>query len=409
MLYLICFVTYFISYKAFLRSEQLLFPENPPPQKAQILFAIFITLIYFLYTFYGDYKYEAFALFCIPMSYFLGFYFILKQHPYIILFRTYLVYFTLFALRMIVIASLALYNDMSIAKFLSTQDYHLSVTTKSFVLLAFFQCLFVYCFKITNTTQVLKDKKNFQFSIYMISVVFVYVSITAYLLYNSDVDDMRLTYLALKVGVCTVVGYVVSIFLNYSLSTMRLQKQKADKLTEEVLQEQKNVQLLEVEATIDSFTGFYIRDVAFNRIDHFLNDKEPFYICFIDMNELKIVNDTYGHDEGDFYILETTRVISEYFSSDTNVRYGGDEFLIIGKFHEENTHPLLQMETCAGKIHEIGKIHNKPYETSISFGLIVIKDDKDFTNLDDLIKCADEEMYLHKKSLKKERSVLSPV
>lgn len=56
----------------------------------------------------------------------------------------------------------------------------------------------------------------------------------------------------------------------------------------------------------------------------------PFTISYINVNGLKAVNDTYGHEEGDYLILTSTRFMRESIrETDIICRFGGDEFLII--------------------------------------------------------------------------------
>ncbi len=55
-----------------------------------------------------------------------------------------------------------------------------------------------------------------------------------------------------------------------------------------------------------------------------------FVICFIDINELKEVNDNFGNSEGDFYIQKVCSLIeTEKGENDVIFRMGGDEFVIV--------------------------------------------------------------------------------
>jgi diguanylate cyclase (GGDEF)-like protein/PAS domain S-box-containing protein len=60
-----------------------------------------------------------------------------------------------------------------------------------------------------------------------------------------------------------------------------------------------------------------------------LRDNVPLAIAFIDLNDFKIVNDTYGHDAGDIVLCETARrLMSIVRASDVVARIGGDEFVV---------------------------------------------------------------------------------
>lgn len=122
-------------------------------------------------------------------------------------------------------------------------------------------------------------------------------------------------------------------------------------------------------------------------------------ICYIDVDRLKEVNDTYGHQEGDDYILFVTNVMKEIIrESDGLSRLGGDEFLLVL--------PECDIEKAAyvlKRIEQALESHNerktKPYKLGISYGLAAY-DFQEQTNIDRLISRADVEMYKHKRNKK---------
>lgn len=64
-----------------------------------------------------------------------------------------------------------------------------------------------------------------------------------------------------------------------------------------------------------------------------------FAIIMIDLNNLKKVNDTYGHEKGDAYIIGAGKMLSDIFGSDSLYRFGGDEFVVLlrgEKYGERN-------------------------------------------------------------------------
>ena len=87
-------------------------------------------------------------------------------------------------------------------------------------------------------------------------------------------------------------------------------------------------------AFFDSLTGLPNRDLCNNRLEHILvhakRSKSLAAILFIDLDSFKAVNDTYGHDAGDYVLKETAIRMSERLrSDDTLARIAGDEFIII--------------------------------------------------------------------------------
>jgi len=145
----------------------------------------------------------------------------------------------------------------------------------------------------------------------------------------------------------------------------------------------------------DPLTQLYNRSYGIKEIeDAFLNykrDKEEFSIIFLDVDNLKTINDNLGHDYGDYVlqkIAETIRGIIR--QNDYAVRWGGDEFLIILK-KTGNDIAMKIAERIKDKIREIfeGKL-------SISYGVESIS--PDIINYEEVIKRADTKMYAHKVS-----------
>jgi diguanylate cyclase (GGDEF) domain len=120
----------------------------------------------------------------------------------------------------------------------------------------------------------------------------------------------------------------------------------------------------------------------------------PVTVCFVDMDGLKGINDSYGHHEGDFAIKAMSDAISLACGT-VNIcgRFGGDEFVILGtgsdfaeKFKKRLTARLASQN----------RKHDKPYKLSASLGYITTVP-KSTDSLFDLIQKADERMYEVKK------------
>ena len=84
----------------------------------------------------------------------------------------------------------------------------------------------------------------------------------------------------------------------------------------------------------DGLTGVATRTFFLNQAEQLLQDKtkeNKLTLCFIDLDDLKILNDTYGHQIGDIVLKKIGSVLREYEKKyDGYVgRYGGDEFIII--------------------------------------------------------------------------------
>ena len=106
-----------------------------------------------------------------------------------------------------------------------------------------------------------------------------------------------------------------------------------------VIEEERRTQQIELDQTkvkvlIDPLTGVYSKHAYVDHeaeIDSQINDNKmgPFAVVVFDLNELKRTNDTLGHEAGDEYIIQATRIIAKYFPNINIYRVGGDEFTVI--------------------------------------------------------------------------------
>ncbi len=162
---------------------------------------------------------------------------------------------------------------------------------------------------------------------------------------------------------------------------------------------------LNYERDYDMLTGIYNR-LAFRRKANAIfmkgNLNNAAFIMF-DLDNLKYVNDTFGHDMGDVYIKTAASIIQETFDNNAVVgRMSGDEFYVFMHHFEEK--------------EDIQKYTDKLYKT-LEERPIVLSDESEFrirmsggiawygidsTNLDELIKFSDFAMYTGKHTLKGE-------
>jgi len=144
----------------------------------------------------------------------------------------------------------------------------------------------------------------------------------------------------------------------------------------------------------DSLTGLYNRiyfEEEINRIERARYDTVGVVSC--DVDGLKLVNDTLGHDQGDNLLIAAARVIRESFrDGDLVARIGGDEFSVILPNTTESA-----VENACQRIQEAVANHNALHPElplSISIGFAV--SNGVYRNAKDLFKDADNNMYLKK-------------
>ncbi|MDQ0206182.1 sensor domain-containing diguanylate cyclase [Alkalicoccobacillus murimartini] len=156
-----------------------------------------------------------------------------------------------------------------------------------------------------------------------------------------------------------------------------------------------------IHASRDSLTGCYNRRTGMNVLQELIQEaKSPgLVICFIDINNLKSVNDQYGHSEGD-QLIQTMCQIIEMLRDPQDVffRYGGDEFVLV--FSQCS---LEQGKQKWQQIHEaldrLNHVSDRAYLVSVSCGFSFFEQGMHDT-IDELILKADKHMYINKKMMK---------
>ncbi len=160
-------------------------------------------------------------------------------------------------------------------------------------------------------------------------------------------------------------------------------------------------ELLEKEASTDSLTGLLNRRGFFARGTAFLEETRKRGLhatcLFADLDGMKNINDTLGHEEGDRALQEAGALLHKILGSwNLLARVGGDEFAALVE-HEEDRPPL---ETCR-KIEEAFQRHNQEnthsYHLAISTG-IASWDPGLPVSLGELLSRGDKKMYEHKDS-----------
>ena len=179
---------------------------------------------------------------------------------------------------------------------------------------------------------------------------------------------------------------------NLSKTTLDLQstKQKAMELSELALK--------------DSLTGIRNKtcyDKELQRIEwEIASGLTEFGVAMIDLNFLKRINDTYGHDKGNVAIITLCRIVCRVFEHSPVFRIGGDEFVVILKGNDLAHRDELVAEFNR-QLHERQENTQLEYweKTSAAIGYAVF-DPKIDKAYDNVFKRADEEMYKAKKAMK---------
>lgn len=161
------------------------------------------------------------------------------------------------------------------------------------------------------------------------------------------------------------------------------------------------VRALNHSSMTDEMTNLYNRRGIYYQMNDFIvNHKknENVYLFLADLDKLKTINDTYGHEYGDKAILLARDILKETFNHQSIIgRIGGDEFVVI--FKSVGTSFITHIEE---KIHTVTKrlndLHDYPFQVSISFGISVFGVDNEDIDFKHIIDEADVLMYERKKN-----------
>jgi len=114
-------------------------------------------------------------------------------------------------------------------------------------------------------------------------------------------------------------------------------------------------------------------------------------VIFGDMDNLKKINDTYGHEAGDRAIIAEAKMLQKLFrNSDIIGRLGGDEFGIVAAGLDEQVFSRLQTR-LADMCAEWNSTSGEPFHLSISLGTVTFSEDQ--SDLISLLKIADARQY----------------
>ncbi|GAC1660746.1 MAG: hypothetical protein PVS2B2_13220 [Candidatus Acidiferrum sp.] len=152
-------------------------------------------------------------------------------------------------------------------------------------------------------------------------------------------------------------------------------------------------------AITDELTGQYNRRGFLASATHQLklaqrNDQEVL-LLFCDVNNLKGINDSFGHQEGDLALVRTADALEETFrDSDIIARLSGDEFAVLASEASTADRQVIvpRLEESLSKLNDL----ESRYKLSLSVGIARF-DPRNPSSLGELIAQADEDMYAHKK------------
>ena len=173
-------------------------------------------------------------------------------------------------------------------------------------------------------------------------------------------------------------------------------------MTNQLISTSKYADEMDRAANIDALTKVRNKrayDVEVERINQEIADgKNAFGLVMIDLNYLKKINDTYGHDKGNEAIRTLCRTICQIFVHSPVFRIGGDEFVVVLQNHDYEH--LEELKALFEQEMEKLKGADKPWEgvsAAVGYALFDPALDK---GVEDVFERADHEMYEDKKRMK---------
>jgi diguanylate cyclase (GGDEF)-like protein len=160
-----------------------------------------------------------------------------------------------------------------------------------------------------------------------------------------------------------------------------------------VVKNYKSISFLKLLAYSDTLTGIKNRLALFLDCDKLISQNKPFTYIYMDLDDFKKVNDTYGHSVGDDYLKQFTKAAIETIGDKGSIyRMSGDEFVCI--YNEDKIDLLLA--TFDEKVMNLFEM-SVPF-LGVSIGYAKFPEDAD--SLDKLVNKADKIMYKVKKTNK---------
>ena len=150
----------------------------------------------------------------------------------------------------------------------------------------------------------------------------------------------------------------------------------------------------------DDLTGLHNRRgfllLAEQQVKLARRQRTPFLLLFMDLDQLKYVNDTFGHAEGNRALVEAADVLRRCFrQSDLLARFGGDEFAALA-FSSDESDDQAMGARLHGALDAVNCKPDRAYPLGFSMGILACSPSEEGT-IDQLLERADKLMYREKR------------
>ena len=154
---------------------------------------------------------------------------------------------------------------------------------------------------------------------------------------------------------------------------------------------------------IDDLTGLYNRRgfliFAKQQMKLARRNKRELLLVFVDLDGLKQINDTFGHQEGDRALVKTAEILKDTFrAADIIARLGGDEFTVLATVAQDENADIL-VNRLHDKLGKYNALAMCAYDLSISVGVARF-DAEETRSIEEMLVRADAAMYEDKRNKK---------
>jgi diguanylate cyclase (GGDEF)-like protein len=221
-----------------------------------------------------------------------------------------------------------------------------------------------------------------------------------------EMNGLELTKKAKKVkprmAIIIATGYIDAFSYDEAIEAGASDFLKKPFTVKELTARAKHVKIVEEMRNLalrDELTGLYNRRGFFTLIEHQLKltkrKKTGMFLLYADLDDLKVINDTWGHREGDVALIETAKILRKnYRESDIIARIGGDEFVVFPAGTSDDDSEKILDRLYNAFLHHRAQ-SNLAYKLSISAG-ISFYNPASPCSIDELLALGDASMYERK-------------
>ena len=165
----------------------------------------------------------------------------------------------------------------------------------------------------------------------------------------------------------------------------------------QVYRQQEKIKILSKLAYQDALTELLNRTSFMSDMEKMKN--KTGLVAVFDVNDLKYVNDTYGHTEGDRLIITMADILKDYLGKMGKCyRIGGDEFVFLSSQDDIESKFTKTYTKLTKQLNKLNKIGDAKYKLSLAMGHAVFNKE---VSIHDAFDVADSKMYKNKNRIKK--------